>query len=1025
MNARNEVIYQSQAMTDFIKPLKGVPSASLDTYLHTELRLPVQTVIDSVRQTDAPVTLANIIAVLNGTPGVFDIIGQPMTDRRVMIALHRIRQRGGEEINLSHRSDWDREALASELLLTRKRLTSLQREHEIAGQEQRSTNEQLLSMNEELHSSNEELETSREELQSINEEHQTINAELAANNRMLIRANSDLKNLLESTDFATLFLDSDHCIRLFTPEATQLFSLRDCDIGRSIHDLTARVTYPQLRADADEVERSVQPVSREVTNPETGQTYLARLLPSTSTDDELDGCVLTFVDITERKRTERQLAENADRLARQYAELESLYDTTPVGLSLMDPDLNFLRVNETLAAINGMTVAQMLEGDASALGPDLYDRIAPLVRQVVETAAPVMGIEIEGEISTRPGERRVWIADYYPVKEGDRVVAVGAAVREITEERRLKQAVLESETRMRRLFDQAPAIIAITEGAEHRYIYFNAAHDEAVGGRVALGQTVVEALPELEGQGQIGSMDGVFATGTTVLHEAMEVHLNSAAGTGRDSRFFRQAIHPWFRPEGGVGGLMLLTFEVTNEVRARREAQAAHALLQNLQDSLLGFVGILTPEGVLVNANQPAIDMGGLKPEDVIGKKFWDCNWWSWNDAVRDRLQAEFARAILGEIVHYDAEVMSCDGQTIIIDFQLVPIFDDTGQLTTVVASGIDITQRIRAERDLRRALSEQQAFFDNSPIGLAMLDVQGDWLRVNPAFAALHGLPVEEHSGKAQTPLLPDPDGPGSAVAQIVATGEPLMNRRVRAANDNHPHQERDFSVSVFPIRNDDEIWAVGSSVQDITDRVAAEKRQALLIAELQHRVKNTLATVQSVARFTARHSVDKEAMVASLQSRLASIARTHDALTQSNWEGQYLQAILRAEVLPYDNEDNSRITITGPDVLLGTSQAMSCGLAFHELATNAAKYGALGHENGTLAIDMETDARGGLKRLTWRETGAPMPKKISAHEGFGTFLLKSVLSAEMGAKVTLDYLADGLQMTLEINPEKASSTP
>ena len=296
-------------------------------------------------------------------------------------------------------------------------------------------------MNEELQSSNEELETSREELQSINEELETVNAELQENNRLLSRSNSDLKNLFESTDVAVLFLDLEFCVRNFTPPTTSIFGIRSRDIGRPISDLSARIDYPELRDDAELVIETLQVFEREVVIPASGETFLLRVKPYHTVDNRIDGYVLSFFDITSRKSYEETLKHNEEELARQYAELENLYDTTPVGLALTDESYRWVRVNQTMADINGFPISDHIGKSFADLLPELDPVLTPVFEKVFETGEPVLGIAIEGETHAAPGQHRYWVADYYPVMQDERVFAVGACVREVTDETRMMNRI--------------------------------------------------------------------------------------------------------------------------------------------------------------------------------------------------------------------------------------------------------------------------------------------------------------------------------------------------------------------------------------------------------------------------------------------------------------------------------------------------------------------------------------------------------------------------------------------------------
>ncbi|HEY6645143.1 chemotaxis protein CheB [Povalibacter sp.] len=205
----------------------------------------------------------------------------------------------------------DVEELEQELQTTKAQLRSTIDELETSVEEMKSANEEYQSVNEELQSSNEELETAKEEMQSVNEELQTINAEMVSKNDQLTHLNSDLKNLLDSTQIPTIFLDSSLHIQRFTPAMTDLFHLREGDRGRPITDLAARMNYSELSQDVDKVLRTLAVVEREVSILERHLFFLMRIRPYRTVDNKVDGVVITFVDITERKHNEATRAQLA------------------------------------------------------------------------------------------------------------------------------------------------------------------------------------------------------------------------------------------------------------------------------------------------------------------------------------------------------------------------------------------------------------------------------------------------------------------------------------------------------------------------------------------------------------------------------------------------------------------------------------------------------------------------------------------------------------------------------------------
>ncbi len=196
--------------------------------------------------------------------------------------------------------------LEQELQHIREEMQNLVEEMQTSQEELKSTNEELQSTNEELQSTNEELTTSKEEMQSLNEELQTVNAELMAKVDDYSRINNDMKNLLNSTDIATLFLDKELNIRRYTNQATKIFKLIKSDIGRPFTDQTSQLLYPDLPEDAREVLRTLIFIEKQISTND-GRWFSIRIMPYRTFDDRIDGLVITFIDISELKLVEEQL----------------------------------------------------------------------------------------------------------------------------------------------------------------------------------------------------------------------------------------------------------------------------------------------------------------------------------------------------------------------------------------------------------------------------------------------------------------------------------------------------------------------------------------------------------------------------------------------------------------------------------------------------------------------------------------------------------------------------------------------
>ncbi|SNS91933.1 two-component system, chemotaxis family, CheB/CheR fusion protein [Noviherbaspirillum humi] len=204
--------------------------------------------------------------------------------------------------------------LEKELMHTKEQLRSVIEQYETALEELKGANEELQASNEELRSTAEELETSKEELQSINEELITVNQELKMKVDETAKINDDLKNLLSATEIPTLFVDRNMRIKRYSKPCTKLFNLIESDVNRSLLDITYRLDYPELEDDIESVFQTLQPNEREVHGTEDGQWYIARLLPYRTSEDHIDGLILSFIDISRRRLAENRLHTSEQRM---------------------------------------------------------------------------------------------------------------------------------------------------------------------------------------------------------------------------------------------------------------------------------------------------------------------------------------------------------------------------------------------------------------------------------------------------------------------------------------------------------------------------------------------------------------------------------------------------------------------------------------------------------------------------------------------------------------------------------------
>ena len=319
VNAQGESVYFSPRTGRFLEPAVGAPSLDLIGMARKGLRLDLRTAIHKAVKTGETVVRERV-AVESSDSGdvqLINLVVRPLHELGSEHPLHLVvfqeigqpkpRDQALRDGDGPDPGDQVVQQLESELRSTKEHLQATVEEVETSNEELKSSNEELLSTNEELQSANEELQTSKEELQSLNEELETINHELNQKVEELDSVNSDLQNLLQSTQIPTLFLDNELRIKLFTDATTDVFRLIETDLGRPITDITRRFEA-DIVADLNEVLRTLVVTERQVSLADDSATYLMRVLPYRRLGNVIDGLVLTFLDVTPLNRALEQQA---------------------------------------------------------------------------------------------------------------------------------------------------------------------------------------------------------------------------------------------------------------------------------------------------------------------------------------------------------------------------------------------------------------------------------------------------------------------------------------------------------------------------------------------------------------------------------------------------------------------------------------------------------------------------------------------------------------------------------------------
>ena len=353
------------------------------------------------------------------------------------------------------------------------------------------------------------------------------------------------------------------------------------------------------------------------------------------------------------------------------------------------------------------------------------------------------------------------------------------------------------------------------------------------------------------------------------------------------------------------------------------------------------------------------------------------------------------------------------------------PVLDEDGKPAGVIAIVIETTDRVLAERRNREEFQRLQRLFAQAPTFMAM--VSGPDRRftlVNPEYRKLIG--GRDVMGLTVRDALPEVVDQGffDLLDHVFASGEAVT----RAAQpillrwrDEGPLEERFVDFVYQPIRDEDgtiaQVFVQGS---DVTERVRAENHQRLLINELNHRVKNTLAAVQSIVTQTLRHAADPGDASRAITARIMALSGAHNVLTRESWDGADLRTLVETAIHPFQGPGPDAFQLSGPDMRVGPYAAISISLALHELATNAVKYGALSTPAGRVRIGWSVGA-GQVFRLEWIETGGPVVTP-SDRRGFGSRLILQVLPDQLQGAAELEYRPAGIAFRLTASVDAVS---
>ncbi|MFY9655827.1 MAG: HWE histidine kinase domain-containing protein [Methylocystis sp.] len=416
--------------------------------------------------------------------------------------------------------------------------------------------------------------------------------------------------------------------------------------------------------------------------------------------------------------------------------------------------------------------------------------------------------------------------------------------------------------------------------------------------------------------------------------------------------------------------------------------------------------GALTagPDGVILYVNDRLCELTGLPSGDLVGRDFLSL------------FEGE-APKLLPEVTAKAS--LFCNG----VDAMPVAVWSrpiSIGETEATLIRLVDLSIHRRAEQ-IAAAERFARSVLEQATEAVVVLSPDGHITHASWRAEQLAERPPVGCTFSEAFPLVAQNSEGAGMLARVSAdildtmlATRPFHGVEVKLRGERHA-QTAYYLLNAGPLI-DDNMTNVGSIVTltDMTERKRVEERQTMMVAELNHRVKNILAIVQAVATQTMRSSRSLEDFTEAFTGRLKALAVAHDILTKTRWIGVGLSELLAAVLAPYRSGDEARLTILGPPLLLPAPAVMPLSMALHEMTTNALKYGALSNRRGAINVTWRvSDGANPMVELVWQESGGPKVKAKTV-EGFGAKLIAQVIGHDLGGKTAIDFAAAGARVTL-----------
>ncbi|HEY1402683.1 MAG TPA: PAS domain S-box protein [Pyrinomonadaceae bacterium] len=869
VNENHDIVHLSQRAGRFLQVAGGELSKNLLHLIRPELRLELRAALFQAVQRRANVVAPNLKVQTNGHAEIVNIQVRPVlreedTARGFLLVLFEPSSEDAAEASERILASDEPVArrLEEELERTKAQLRTSVEQYEIQTEELRASNEELQAMNEELRSTAEELETSREELQSVNEELMTVNQELKIKIEELSISNNDFKNLLNSTDIGTIFLDRSLRIKMFTPPVREVFNLIDADINRPLADITTKLNFDDLHTDVERVLDTLHAVEREFVTA-AGKWYLLRVFPYRTSEDKINGVVVTLFDITGRKAAEEAVRQSEERYRSLFETMDEAYyviemlfdaDNKPV-------DYRFIESNPAFEKLTGLKNAA--GKTVRELVPEIEEFWIQKYGEVALTGEP-------NRYSNRvAGLNDRWYDGYAFRLGGEQSRLVAIIFSEITTRKQAEEKLRQSEEKYRSLFNSIDEGFCTVEvlfdenerPVDYRFLETNPTFETQTGLVAATGRTMVEMKPNHESF-WFETYGKVALSGESVRFESYAAALN---------RWFSVYALRVGEPENRQ--VAIVFSDITERKRAEEILRESEARFRRAFE--IETVGIIffNAKGDFTGANEAFLSMSGHSREDMTsGKTDWrdltPPEWMERSEQAFEELLTE------GRTTPYEKEYFRKDGSRFWALFAASRINEDEN-----VEYVLDITESKRAEERLRESEERLRLIMESvKDFAIITTDTDGIVTGWRPGAEKAFGWTAQEIVGRSNEVTFTPEDRERGVPAQEMKTA-----REKGSAADERWHVRKDgsrFYVSgvMSPVRHGGELTGYVKIARDLTEQRRAEEALHRAHEELEDRVRSRTLELAEANVSLQAEIVERRASQAARVELLRQLVRTQE---------------------------------------------------------------------------------------------------------------------------------------------------